>query len=171
MDSNKFKMLEFFVINYWDVDILKGEIRSKKYKNRILGSECLGYIQIGSSFEGKRYTYYAHQIVAFVGGLDVLNFEINHIDGNKKNNSIYNLEAVTRKENMRHLFESGFHNSLKGISNNSYGLSFSEIERIKEEIEKLKEVQKKSYKNLLLELSSQYNVPLHLVERIGKARK
>jgi len=33
--------------------------------------------------------------------------EINHIDGNKKNNNIENLEIVTRKQNMKHARETG----------------------------------------------------------------
>lgn len=33
--------------------------------------------------------------------------QINHIDGNKQNNNIYNLEWVSNRENMQHAFSTG----------------------------------------------------------------
>jgi hypothetical protein len=36
--------------------------------------------------------------------------EVNHIDGNRQNNNINNLEWSTRKENARHAIENGFAN-------------------------------------------------------------
>lgn len=43
--------------------------------------------------------------------------EINHIDGDKKNNSVANLEFCTPSENMRHAFDTGLHKtkSVKAI--------------------------------------------------------
>lgn len=50
-----------------------------------------------------------HRIVAesFVSGKTDLKNEVNHIDGDKCNNSASNLEWVTRKENVRHGFDNG----------------------------------------------------------------
>ncbi len=52
---------------------------------------------------GEKKTVYLHRLVAvaFVDNPHGYN-EINHIDGNKKNNCYSNLEWVTHKENMEH---------------------------------------------------------------------
>ena len=40
--------------------------------------------------------------------------EVNHIDGNKENNNVSNLEWATRSENMKHCFSMGLHPSTRG---------------------------------------------------------
>ncbi|MCK9474070.1 HNH endonuclease signature motif containing protein [Sulfurimonas sp.] len=49
-----------------------------------------------------------HRIVyeAFVGEIEKTK-EINHIDGNKHNNNIENLEMITHSENMKHAHKTG----------------------------------------------------------------
>lgn len=56
---------------------------------------------------GKNYSFRVHEIIAFVGGLNVLDADINHINGNKLDNRIANLEAVTHKENIVHACTTG----------------------------------------------------------------
>lgn len=53
-------------------------------------------------------TYYVHRVVyeLFVGPIPK-GYDINHIDGNKFNNNVCNLEAVTRSENQNHAFRTG----------------------------------------------------------------
>ena len=57
---------------------------------------------------GKSKTIKVHKLVAesFIGNRP-LNCEINHIDGNKQNNKVNNLEYVTRSENILHAFRTG----------------------------------------------------------------
>ena len=43
--------------------------------------------------------------------------EVNHIDCNKENNCVDNLEWCTRSHNMRHAFENGLANQYKGEKN------------------------------------------------------
>lgn len=67
-----------------------------------------GYLAVTLSKGCKPKTKYVHSLVAesFLGdkpkGLDV-----NHIDGDKKNNSLKNLEYVTRSENLAHSYRLG----------------------------------------------------------------
>lgn len=57
---------------------------------------------------GKSKTIKIHKLVAeaFIGDRP-LNYDINHIDGNKQNNVYTNLEYCTRSENIRHAFKLG----------------------------------------------------------------
>lgn len=79
-----------------------GRVRNTK-TNRILKgnkADC-GYIRVDIQLPGeKRKKFLVHQLVyeCFISP----NFEIiNHIDGNKTNNNVENLESVTHQENMQ----------------------------------------------------------------------
>lgn len=53
--------------------------------------------------------FYIHRLVAgcFLAGFDAEHREVNHVDLNKANNCVANLEWVTHKENLRHAYENG----------------------------------------------------------------
>lgn len=63
-----------------------------------------GYKCISVSRDGVRKYKMVHRIVmeACMAYLDYDYYEVNHIDGNKVNNDITNLEWTTRKENLAH---------------------------------------------------------------------
>ena len=67
-----------------------------------------GYVQFCIRIDGKYKYVYAHRMVYenFIGEIPV-GMDINHIDGDKTNNDISNLEIVTRIENIRHSWEHG----------------------------------------------------------------
>ncbi|ANY28900.1 HNH endonuclease [Lactococcus phage 4R15L] len=56
-----------------------------------------GYVRVTIHYKNE----YLHRIVArvFLGEID--GFDVDHIDGNKENNNVSNLEIVTHKENVR----------------------------------------------------------------------
>ena len=69
-----------------------------------------GYLCINLWNEGKCYKRQVHRLIAqaFIPNPNQLN-EINHIDGNPKNNSINNLEWCTHQYNMKHSWDTGLH--------------------------------------------------------------
>ena len=66
-----------------------------------------GY-QMVSAGDGHRPMRYVHRLVAETWIDNPNHYEqVNHINGNKDDNSVENLEWVTRSENMRHAYRTG----------------------------------------------------------------
>lgn len=62
-----------------------------------------GYIKCSISVNNKVHHYLAHRLIAFAFlPAPELGMEINHIDGNKQNNAVTNLEWTTRSKNIIH---------------------------------------------------------------------
>jgi len=59
------------------------------------------------SVNGKIAKLKVHRLVAilFYGKID--NMEVNHIDGDKSNNKLYNLEWISHTDNLNHAFKTG----------------------------------------------------------------
>lgn len=74
-----------------------------------------GYLQVRLHKNGKAKDYLIHRLVmnAF-NPTDNSNLEVNHIDGNKENNMLTNLEWVTPKENVRHAHINGLADNTRG---------------------------------------------------------
>lgn len=86
-----------------------GRIYSHRYNRYLRLNKChYGYVSVRIL----KKNYSVHRLVAYAFiGFDLLSkdVEINHKDGDKKNNTPSNLEIVTRKENMRHAIALGLH--------------------------------------------------------------
>lgn len=90
-----------------------GEIRSvrrRSTRGRVIKpyiNKRNGYAYIVASVNNTQKTYRVHRLVAeaFLGESN--GAQVNHIDGNKQNNAVSNLEYCTQSENMRHAFRIG----------------------------------------------------------------
>ena len=81
-----------------------GNVRNKRTGRILKPAKNRGYLQVGLYNEnGKHKTFYIHRLVAiaFIPNPDNLP-EVNHINENKEDNSVDNLEWISHKNNMSH---------------------------------------------------------------------
>lgn len=102
----------------YEINII-GQVRSlhKRNYHGIMPQRLdrAGYYTVRLSNKGKDSTQYVHRLLRFTFIPNPLNKpEINHIDGNKLNNSIENLEWVTHAENVKHAYQTGAIKRRKG---------------------------------------------------------
>lgn len=75
-----------------------------------------GYPRLTLEVNKKTKEFKVHRLVAktFIPNPNGLR-EVNHMDGNKQNNNVENLEWVTSKENVNHAFENGLHSHVRPV--------------------------------------------------------
>ena len=95
---NKYELAD---AGYWvsrDGDVFG---KYKKMKHQVCK---LGYHRVCLFINGKRITIGVHRLVAimYISAKVPSTLDVNHIDGDKSNNTVKNLEWVTHAENMNH---------------------------------------------------------------------
>lgn len=92
-----------------------------------------GYIQVELRKDGKRNISCVHRLVAsaFIENPESKE-QVNHIDGNKTNNRVENLEWVTCEENIHHAWNNGLNKALKGQQHCNSKLTDEQVKFIKE---------------------------------------
>lgn len=95
---------------YYDYEISdEGFIRNKNTQQKLKGNiKKNGYIEYCLYINNEKKYILGHRLVAelFLDKKESCD-EINHIDGNKQNNIVSNLEWVTIQENTRHAYSVG----------------------------------------------------------------
>ena len=95
---------DYQVSNHGDI---KSNLSKKILKHSI---NTNGYHKVMIYINMKSYDKLVHRLVAnaFIPNPESKP-EVNHIDGNKENNCVWNLEWVTHSENIQHSFDIGLH--------------------------------------------------------------
>ena len=155
----------------------KGEIRSlyhwngHKYEKRkkpyILkqSNTTTGYKKVELAKDGKKKSLRVHRLVAIAFIPNPMNKPyINHIDGNRINNCVENLEWCTQHENVVHAYETGL-NKISHITKEELqkyvknGLTFHQI--MKKEHISVKRLQNYYKIYGVRNLSNKYNIDLN----------
>ena len=129
------------------------------------GVDKNGYVRYPMiSDNGKRKGMYIHQLVAITYIPNPDNKpNVNHLDHNKSNNSIENLEWCTQKENI-------VYDWLKGKRKASYGVSCNFNKHPVSLVKKLRQLYD-SGKYTQLSLAKKYNIPFSTVHVIVRRKQ
>lgn len=96
----------------------KGGLKGKRYKT----------VQLRKN--GRSFYMTVHRLVWKVFNGDIPSgIEINHKDGNKKNNKLNNLELSTKKDNIKHAVENGLY--LSGENHGNSILTWKKVRKIR----------------------------------------
>ena len=112
-----------------------GRVRSHKYqRSSILKPRIThdGYVWYSLSKNGKGYTRRANRLVAEAFIPNPENKPtVNHIDGDKLNNTVENLEWMTKEEQMRHAYSNGLKKPVRGVLQGNSVLTEDEVREIR----------------------------------------
>jgi hypothetical protein len=98
-----------------------------------------GYFRVGLRKNKIRKGYSIHRLVAETFLIKIDGKEhLNHIDGNKLNNHVSNLEWCTNSENIKHAFDNGLTTEKKVLQFDLKGNLIIEFNSLKEAAEKTK---------------------------------
>lgn len=108
------------IIGFEDYEVSDcGRVRSFRRKNfqgviMRKGISSKGYETISLYKDGKQYLKLVHRLVAEAFIPNPFNKEtVNHIDCNKTNNHVSNLEWMSKSENIRHAYDNGLNENVK----------------------------------------------------------
>jgi len=99
-------MSEYWKLNEFGYEVSNlGNVKGKRGSLLKLQKGSSGYLTVGLFFNKKNYCKYVHRFVyeTFKGEVPD-GLEIDHVDGDRTNNSLENLDVVTRRENINRAY-------------------------------------------------------------------
>lgn len=133
-----------------------GKIKPERLRTLSVNKRC-GRLQVTLYKYGKSRTWKVHSLVAHAFlGEQLKGMDVNHIDGNKLNNAVQNLEYCTRSENQLHAIRLGL---------NPHWHENHPLAKLKEfDIETIRILSAKGVKGI--ELSKQFKISRAQISRI-----
>ena len=120
----------------YTIDIFGNVVRTKDGKEVPQQMNKFGYMNVSLYKDGKQKQHKVHRLIAQAFILNPQNKEqVNHIDGNKAHNVVWNLEWNTCKENIRHSVELGLTHNLIPVKVLETGKSYKSITECAKDIE------------------------------------
>lgn len=109
--ENLYEVSDTGIVRSIDRTVLHKTGMQRLYKGKVISltpHKDTRYMMVSLWKNNKGKAHYVHRLVAqtFLPNPNNLP-EVNHIDGNKQNNSVSNLEWVTRKDNVTHAVSTG----------------------------------------------------------------
>lgn len=139
-----------------------GHIYSEHLKRNISEyTDKDGYKKVRlSNGDGSRKVFSVHRLIleTFIPNENSKNLQVNHIDGNKTNNNLINLEWVTNKENVNHGYRIGLYHNIGDNNNGDHKLCTKQVLEI---IDLLLE-----HNLTIQEIANKYEVSKHAIESI-----
>lgn len=161
MNEQRLSLLKETIEDYI-VDLENGTVVMKCGKEPYLSSENRLHFSPYLRDLKRTSILYVHEIIAFKSGLDLLNKEVNHIDGDKTNNKPSNLECVTREENLRHQAEMGLYQ----LPEPRQGSKHHNTKLTEDDVLKIRELYNSGMKQK--EISKIFNVGITAISKIVK---
>lgn len=117
-----------------------------------------------SNGDGSRKVFSVHRLIleTFCPNPESANLQVNHIDGDKSNNSFSNLEWCTCKENVQHGYHLGLYSNIGDNNNGEHKLK---TEQVKEIIQLLLE-----HNMTIQQIADKYQVSKFAIESIKYKR-
>jgi hypothetical protein len=110
-----------------------GKVRNKKLKQLKEIPNRQGYLEVRFSKQGKSTPRVIHRLVAKTFLENSNNYsQVNHIDGNKRNNRTENLEWVNNSMNQKHAYSLGLQPSRAGERNVKSAIKNKDVAVLKE---------------------------------------
>lgn len=112
----------------YTIDIFGNVTRTKDGKEMSQQKNEFGYMNVSLSKDGKQKQYKVHRLIAqaFIPNPQCKE-QVNHIDGIKNHNVVWNLEWNTSKENINHSVKTGLTHNLIPIKVIETGKSYISI--------------------------------------------